>query len=345
MKIWVNQKIKKLWISILVIDGLFILGSFLCIVTGFKSCGMAVCIGAFLLMALTLLLLYRYFEEQNSIMEEAIGQIKAYRAGNQNARIESDEEGQLYRLFHEVNALVTRLNAQVENEAYAKLFLKESLLDISHQLKTPLAALNIYNGIIQDEAEHLQTIKEFADLSDQELDRIANLVQNLLKITKFEADAILFEKKLENVSEIMDSIEQHFSFRVKQEQKILKLLGDENLNLVCDGSWVFEAIANIVKNALDHTRSGDSICIEWKALTTLIQIIITDNGQGIHPEDLHHIFKRFYRSRFSKDTQGIGLGLPIAKAIVEAHGGTIEVISELEIGTTFTINFLIPTNL
>lgn len=345
MKIWVNQKIKKLWISILVIDGLSILGSFLCIVTGFKSCGMAVCIGAFLLMALTLLLLYRYFEEQNSIMEEAIGQIKAYRAGNQNARIESDEEGQLYRLFHEVNALVTRLNAQVENEVYAKLFLKESLLDISHQLKTPLAALNIYNGIIQDEAEHLQTIKEFADLSDQELDRIANLVQNLLKITKFEADAILFEKKLENVSEIMDSIEQHFSFRVKQEQKILKLLGDENLNLVCDGSWVFEAIANIVKNALDHTQSGDSICIEWKALTTLIQIIITDNGQGIHPEDLHHIFKRFYRSRFSKDTQGIGLGLPIAKAIVEAHGGTIEVISELEIGTTFTINFLIPTNL
>lgn len=70
-----------------------------------------------------------------------------------------------------------------------------------------------------------------------------------------------------------------------------------------------------------------------------------DNGCGIHPEDLHHIFKRFYRSRFSKDKQEIGLGLPLSKAIIEAHNGTIEVDSELGMGTTFTINFLIPTKL
>ncbi len=73
--------------------------------------------------------------------------------------------------------------------------------------------------------------------------------------------------------------------------------------------------------------------------------MIKDNGSGIHPEDLHHIFKRFYRSQFSKDTQGIGLGLPLAKAIIEEHNGTIEVDSELGVGTTFTINFLIPTKL
>ena len=76
-----------------------------------------------------------------------------------------------------------------------------------------------------------------------------------------------------------------------------------------------------------------------------VQISIKDNGYGIHPEDLHHIFKRFYRSRFSKDKQGIGLGLPLAKAIIEAHSGSIEVDSELGRGTTFTMNFLIPTKL
>lgn len=76
-----------------------------------------------------------------------------------------------------------------------------------------------------------------------------------------------------------------------------------------------------------------------------MQIKIKDTGSGIHPEDLYHIFKRFYRSRFSKDTQGIGLGLPLAKAIIEAHNGTIEVDSELGIGTTFIINFLITTKL
>lgn len=72
---------------------------------------------------------------------------------------------------------------------------------------------------------------------------------------------------------------------------------------------------------------------------------MTDNGSGIHPEDIHYIFKRFYRSRFSKDKQGIGLGLPLAKAIVEAHGGMIEVDSELGKGTIFTMNFLNPTKL
>lgn len=85
--------------------------------------------------------------------------------------------------------------------------------------------------------------------------------------------------------------------------------------------------------------------IEWNALSSAIQITVKDNGCGIHPEDLHHIFKRFYRSRFSKDKQGIGLGLSLSKAIIEAHNGTIEVDSEPGMGTTFTINFLIPTKL
>ena len=100
-----------------------------------------------------------------------------------------------------------------------------------------------------------------------------------------------------------------------------------------------------MKNALDHTEKGDTVRIEWRALPSAVQIVVKDNGSGIHPEDLHHIFKRFYRSRFSKDTQGIGLGLPLAKAIIEAHNGTIEVDSELGIGTTFLMNFLIPTKL
>ncbi len=100
-----------------------------------------------------------------------------------------------------------------------------------------------------------------------------------------------------------------------------------------------------MKNALDHTEKGDYICIEWKSFASVVQITVKDNGLGICPEDLHHIFKRFYRSRFSKDTQGIGLGLSLTKAIVEAHNGTIEVDSILGMGTSFMINFLIPTKL
>jgi signal transduction histidine kinase len=288
---------------------------------------------------------YRYFKEQNIIMENAVTQIKEYISGNQNARIECDDEGELYRLFHEVNSLVSILNAHAENEGNAKKFLKNTISDISHQLKTPLAALNIYNGIMQEEAKSLPTIKEFADLSEQELDRIEMLVQNLLKITKLDAGTIMIEKTMENVSEMMDCIERHFSYRAKREEKKIYLSGNDNVALLCDRNWLIEAISNIVKNAFDYTKKGNAIRIEWKQFASVVQVIVKDNGSGIHPEDLHHIFKRFYRSRFSKDTQGIGLGLPLAKAIVEAHSGTIEVDSELGIGTTFTINFLIPTNL
>lgn len=278
-------------------------------------------------------------------MENAVAQITEYVSGNQNARIECNEEGELYRLFHEVNTLAAILNAHAQKEGKAKEFLKDTISDISHQLKTPLAALNIYNGILQGETENLPAIQEFVNLSEQELDRIETLVQNLLKITKLDAGTIMLSKKPEQVSEMMERVKDHFSFRAGQEQKELCLCGDKDIMLLCDRNWLLEAIDNIVKNALDHTKCGDSVWIEWKQSGSIIQIVVKDNGSGIHPEDLHHIFKRFYRSRFSKDIQGIGLGLPLAKAVIEMHGGTVEVDSELGVGTTFMINFLIPTKL
>ena len=146
----------------------------------------------------------------------------------------------------------------------AKEFLKNIIADISHQLKTPLAALNIYNGILQGEAENSPTIQEFTDLSEQELERIETLVQNLLKIAKLDAGTIVIEKSEENVSEMMGSIERHFAFRVKQEEKKMVLSGDEDISLLCDRNWLIEAISNIVKNAFDHTQKGNEIDIEWK---------------------------------------------------------------------------------
>lgn len=286
-----------------------------------------------------------YLKKQHTIMEQAVSQIRAYLDGDRHARIACEEEGELYRLFHSVNSLAAVLNAHADNELREKEFLKNTISDISHQLKTPLAALNIYNGLLQDEDIEVSSVKEFANLSEQELDRIEVLVQNLLKITKLDAGSIAFEKEIENVADMMQDLELHFAYRAKQEQKEIVLSGADDISLFCDRDWLGEAIGNIVKNALDHTGKGDTIYIKWTALPSAVQITIKDNGCGIHPEDLHHIFKRFYRSRFSKDTQGIGLGLPLAKAIIEAHGGLIEVESELGIGTSFIMNFPIPTKL
>ena len=345
MKIFANKEIKKLFLAVSVIWVASLL-----LTQGF----LWLCYQRFSLFLLLVFVLSggailavgcSYFKKQNQVMEQAVSQINAYLDGDHNARIECDDEGELYRLFHAVNSLAAVLNAHADNELREKEFLKNTISDISHQLKTPLAALNIYNGLLQDEDIEVSSVKEFAGLSEQELDRIETLVQSLLKITRLDAGAIVLEKNAENVADMMRDIELHFAYRARQEKKGIILSGSDHLSLFCDRDWLNEAIDNIVKNAFDHTESGATIRVAWKELPSGVQIVITDNGCGIHPEDIHHIFKRFYRSRFSKDKQGIGLGLPLAKAIVEAHNGTIEVDSELGIGTTFTMNFLIPTKL
>lgn len=300
--------------------------------------------GASLCMALVILLCcWRYFGRQETVIEKASAQIAEYLAGNLDARIECDAEGGIYRLFHRINSLASILNARAENEGRAKAFLKETISDISHQLKTPLAALNIYNGILQEEAEEPEAVREFTELSEQELDRMESLVQNLLKITRLDAGMILPDMAPENVAEMMREVEKHFAFRAQKEGKSIVLSGEEDVILSCDHTWLMEAVGNLVKNALDHTGKGGLIRISWQSFSSVIQIRVEDNGSGIHPEDMYHIFKRFYRSRFSKDTQGIGLGLPLAKAVIEAHNGTVEADSTLGKGTTFTINFLVQT--
>ena len=343
MKLFANRRIKFLFAGILWSILAFTLISAL--LAGFEVRNASYCLlfSSLSMGAVILMLCFRYFREQHTIMENAISQIKESISGNKDVTIECNDEGELYRLFHEVNSLVSILNAHAVNETSSKKFLQNTISDISHQLKTPLAALNIYNGIIQDEGKNSPVIQEFSLLSEQELDRIETLVQNLLKITKLDAGTIILEKSLEHVSELAENVKQHFLFRAQREGKEICLSGSGEITLLCDRTWIIEAISNLVKNALDHTEKGSFVRIEWQAFASVVQITIKDNGCGIHPEDLHHIFKRFYRSRFSKDTQGIGLGLPLAKAIVEAHNGTIEADSTLGSGTSFTINFLIPS--
>ena len=345
MKILADRKIRHLFLCLLLVMAAFTATSILCICLELEYAALYVSATAVLMILLVLTALYWYFRDQSKTMNEAIEQIRDYISGDQNARIECDDEGDLYRLFHEVNSLVAILNAHAENEGRAKNFMKNTISDISHQLKTPLAALNIYNGLIQQEVNDSPELKEFASLSEQELYRIENLVQNLLKITKLDAGTITLEKSLHYVADMMEYMKKHFAYQVQHQEKTLIFSGDDEVTLVCDQTWLIEAVSNLVKNAIDHTKPGATICISWRAFASVVQIIVSDNGSGIHPEDLPHIFKRFYRSRFSKDIQGLGLGLPLAKAIIEEHKGTIEVDSTLGVGTTFTMNFLIPTKL
>ena len=345
MKIFSNQDAKLLAKSVFGISSALVIILQIIILLQYKSFSLGIFLTSLFFSYLIFLVIYKYLMKECEIEEDAEKKIKAFIDGDMEARIFCDKDGQIYSLFHSVNSLSAILNSRAVNEAQEKEFFRNTISDISHQLKTPLAALNIYNGLISDEANELPNIKDLCIASERELDRVDTLIQNLLKITRLDAGMILMEKTNEDIENMLKDIELHFKYRAQQEGKSLKLSGKNNLNFLCDRDWIIEAISNIIKNALDHTEKGNNIKVEWEEFATMVQIKVSDNGKGIHPEDIKHIFKRFYRSRFSNDSNGIGLGLPLAKSIIEAHDGTIEVFSELGKGTTFVLNFFITTKL
>lgn len=284
-----------------------------------------------------LLLSIGYLAKRDRLIDRAARSIEEFLAGRRDERIDCDEDGELFFFFQRVNTLSAVLNAQSEREKQSNGFLRTTISDISHQLKTPLASLGIYNELISD-ADSLEDAKRFAASSEAELERMDTLVKNLLKLTRLDAGATVFEKHPENLADLMDELRQRFACRAELEGKELRFSGGD-VYFDCDAPWLTEAFGNIVKNALDHTAEGGVISAEWKRNGSLLSVIFRDDGCGIHPEDIGHIFKRFYRSRFSSDTQGVGLGLPLAKTIIEAHGGMIEVESEPGRGTAFRVSF------
>ena len=270
--------------------------------------------------------------------DEAAEVVRRMADGDGAARLECNGEGSRARLYHEINSLASVLGAHADAELQAKVFLKNSIQDISHQLKTPLASLSIYQELLADETLDSESRQHFQALSSQELERMELLVQNLLKITKLDADTDILECRVTSVRDLILKTRERFAVRASQEEKNITVeLSDETLVVFCDPIWISEAMDNLVKNALDHTQRGDTITISGKMIAGEVCLQVTDNGSGIHPEDIYHIFKRFYRSRFAKDKSGIGLGLALVRSIVERHGGIVEVESTLGKGSCFSI--------
>lgn len=280
-----------------------------------------------------------FLHKRDNLYLQATSIIDNYIDGDYSHRLPQTDEGLIYRMFSSIDRLATMLQAQNESEYKAKVFLRNTISDISHQLRTPLTALSMYQEIMENEPDHPDVIKKFAAKTDLALKRMSQLIESLLKITRLDAGSIVFEKRICNLSELILNAISELTTRAAGEEKAITLDGSPKECLLCDPAWTVEAIGNIVKNALDHTDSGEAIHVSWDVSPIAVKIMISDNGHGIAPEDIHHIFKRFYRSSKSSDTPGIGLGLPLAKSIVEGQGGTISVRSIPREGTTFTLLF------
>lgn len=281
-----------------------------------------------------------FFWKRKRLYEQAGIVLTNYINGDYSCHLPQNSEGAIFQIFAFIEQLATMLQSKNEAEHKAKDFLKSTISDISHQLKTPLAALTMYQEIIEGEPDNAETVKEFSAKIGGAVKRVEQLIQSMLKITRLDTGNIVFEKSSCRVTELIAHSINELTTRAKNENKQIQIDGDGEQQLICDMDWTGEAIGNIVKNALDHTQAGGIVRITWERTPAMLRIFISDNGSGIAPEDIHHIFKRFYRSKHSLDTQGIGLGLPLAKSIIEGQGGVISAQSEIGNGTVFTLSFL-----
>lgn len=280
-----------------------------------------------------------FLRKREQIYIEAMIQVNHFIDGDFSNHLPRFSEGNLQRLFLSVDKLANALQSKNEEEHKAKEFLKNTISDISHQLKTPLTALQMYNEIILEETDHKDTVKKFSEKTEKALERMGELIHSLLKITRLDAGTIVFEKDYYPMDELIEQAIEDLKTRAEMEQKEIILEGEKE-TVFCDIHWTKEAIVNIVKNALDHLELGGKVWISWKCLPTMTRLSIQDNGNGIAQEDIYHIFKRFYRSKETLNTQGVGLGLPLAKSIIEGQGGILSVQSTKQVGTVFTIDFL-----
>ena len=280
-----------------------------------------------------------YIRRQRKVLAKADTVITRFLSGDTGQRIDSEETGDWYSLFHRINELAAILSAQAEHEKQTRVFLQDMISDVSHQLKTPLAALKMYDEIMAQEGTDREAIHAFSQKSLREIRRVEDVVYTLLKIARLDAGTVRMEKAEENMEMLLKDVTERFETLAAQEAKEIVLSGSSEVSLYCDALWMSEALGNVVKNALEHTGRGGKVVISWERTPLLTNIIVEDNGTGIHQEDIHNIFKRFYRSHISQDTHGIGLGLPLAKSIVEAHQGTISVTSRVGQGSRFVLSF------
>lgn len=280
-----------------------------------------------------------FLRRRERLYEEAETVVAGYADGRFDVHLPEGENGAVHRLFGRVEQLALSLQAKGETERRAKEFLRDMISNISHQLKTPLAALTMYMEILSEEAGNAETVKTFSFKSMRSLERMEQLISSLLKMARLDTGSIVFEKRQCFVSEIAEQAVGELAERARQEGKKIVLEGAPEESIFCDEGWTTEAVGNLVKNALDHTETGGTIRLSWKHSPALLRLTVADDGCGIAPEDIHHIFKQFYRSRNTNDRQGAGLGLSLAKSIVEGQGGTLSVESSPGNGSVFGIAF------
>ncbi len=280
---------------------------------------------------------YGFFYEKLSRLTTAANRVVD---GDYDITISENKEGDFSKLAVSFNSMREAIRNNISELIGEKQFLVNLLSDISHQLKTPLSSMIIYNDIMLHKELSKEQRETFLVNNQNQLHRMIWLIKSILKLAKLDANAIELVKDNQSLNEtIQDSMEALESKALERNIRI-NLMEREEVFLEHDRLWLEEALINIIKNGIEHTPRDGEINLELVENPIYIRIVIEDTGEGIKEEDLPNIFKRFYKAKTSQKSDSVGIGLALAKSIVEAHNGFIEVQSTIGVGTRFTITFL-----
>ena len=286
-----------------------------------------------------LLIIYiRYNYKKEKDIKDIIKCIEQINKKNYEIQIDSISEDELSILKNEIYKTTIMLKEAAENSSKDKLNLKKSLEDISHQLKTPLTSILVMlDNIIEDSNMEEKIRNDFIVDIKRNVLNINFLVQSLLKLSKFDANAIHIVKQENDLKTIIEESIKNVSTLCDLRNINIKLNIKENSKIICDDKWQIEALTNIIKNAIEHSKNNSNIIINIENNNVYSMIEVIDFGEGIAKKDIKHIFERFYRCKNTK-TDSIGIGLALAKTIIEEDKGTISVESN-KLETKFIIKY------
>ncbi|GKX30524.1 two-component sensor histidine kinase [Vallitalea longa] len=263
--------------------------------------------------------------------------------GDYSIHLSTDNEGIVDRIGHQFNLMSKRLSLSIEEIKKGREQIKSIVTDISHQFKTPLSSIKLFNSLmIEDEVDRENELK-FLERTREEVNKLEWLVKSLVQISRLEAGMIQLNKQKSDIKKtILDAVNGIYLSASEKDINI----NIENLisiDINHDRKWTKEAIFNLLENGVKYTREGGSINIAMEKLETSIKIVIKDTGIGIPKKEQFKVFNRFYRGESSEvqKKEGSGVGLYLTKRIIEDQGGTIAVRSTEGRGTTFTVLFFL----
>ena len=286
------------------------------------------------------IIFFKYNHSESKKINEITKYIEEINRGNYKLNIEENTEDELSILKNELYKITIMLKEVAENSQKDKTTLKDSLSDISHQIKTPITSILIMlDNILSDENMPEDIKKDFIKDIKREIVNIKFLVESILKLSKIDSNSIKFIKKEVFIKDIINEAVKNVSMLSELKNIEIIVSGDDSIKTICDLKWQVEAITNILKNCIEHSYENRKIYINYNQNNMYTELKIEDNGTGIDVKDLPHIFERFYKGKNSS-SDSVGIGLALSKSIIESNNGYIQVDSELNKGTTFIIKYL-----